>query len=114
MFPTVSRECGVIKFRQLLALVMHGAGGRHIQTPKDIEQRTLAAARGTKQHNELTSEKFEVHAAQRVHLDLAHVIDLRNAARLEHGSRLSVRYFRGRFFEWNGAHAANSTACESM
>src|SRR3954469_24194230 len=93
---------------------MHGSRRRYIQAAQNIEQRTLAAAGRPKQHNELTCEKFKVHASQRVHLDLAHVINLRDAARREYDRRLNVRNLGRRWFGRNGAHAATSTACESM
>ena len=51
----------------------------------------LPEPEGPEQHDQLALEQVEVDAAQRVHLDLAHAIDLREAARAQHGDRLGGR-----------------------
>gem|GEM_PF-6876721 len=60
------------------------AGGRRVEAAEDVEQRRLAAARGAEQHHQFARVQLEVDAAQRRHLDLAHPVDLGQAARLEH------------------------------
>ena len=42
---------------------------------------------GPEQHDELAREQVEVHAAQRVHLDLAHPVDLGEVMRGKHLDR---------------------------
>jgi hypothetical protein len=56
---------------------------RHVEAAEDVEQGGLAAARGTEQHHELAAQQVDVHVAQRVHLDLAHAVDLAELAGAE-------------------------------
>ena len=71
---------------------MHVAAGRHVEPAENVEQRRFAAARGPEQHDEFARVKVQIDAAQRVHLDLAHAIDLGEPARFEDGC--SLFYFR--------------------
>src|SRR5690606_18308368 len=64
-------------------------GGGHVQTAEDIEKGRFAASRCPEEHQQLTAAQLEVNPAQRVHLHLAHVIDLRDATGDE--DRLGVR-----------------------
>jgi len=48
-----------------------------------VQQRGFAAAGGPEQDEELALIKIEIDTAQRMHRDLAHAIDLGDAARLE-------------------------------
>ena len=59
------------------------AAGRHVQSAQYIEKRGFTAAGRTEQHDEFRLGQFEVHAAERMHLHLAHVVDLCNPGMLE-------------------------------
>jgi len=50
-------------------------GGR-VQPAQDVQQRRLAAARWAEHHHELAAAQLQVDAAQRLHLDIAHGVDL--------------------------------------
>ena len=83
--------------REVAILVDHLARRRHVEPAEDVEQRRLARARRTEQHDELAGEQVEVDAAQRLDGDLAHPIDLREGARDEDGdSRLGGGFGHGR------------------
>src|SRR5690606_25427989 len=71
---------------QLLA-IPHLSAARAVETTEDVEQCRLAAARGAEQDNEFTGVQIEIHAAQRMDLDLAHGIDTGEATGSEHGRR---------------------------
>ena len=49
---------------------------RHVEPADDVEQRRLAGARRPEQDDELPLVQRQAHLSQRVHLDLAHAIDL--------------------------------------
>src|SRR5690606_1999315 len=51
-----------------------------------------AAARGAEQHHQFAAVEREVDAAQRLHLDLAHVVDLGETAGDEDGAGLFGRH----------------------
>ena len=72
----IARQRRVVEFGELLAAVEHRAAGGHVEPAQNIEQRALAAAGGAQQHDELAGVQVEVDAPQRVHVDLAHVVDL--------------------------------------
>ena len=74
-----------------LAAVENGAAGRHVEPAQDIEQRALAAARRAEQHDELAGVQIQVDAPQGVHVDLAHVVDLRQVAGGKNDVRHSIR-----------------------
>ena len=59
----------------------------HVEASKDVQERGLAAARWTENDDELRFEEVEVGAAQRVHVHLAHVIDLRELTCTKDGGR---------------------------
>src|SRR5690606_10324065 len=69
--------------RQVPVAVGHLTRGRDIKAAQDVEQRRLAASRGAEQHDELRLEEVEVHAPERMHLDLPHRVDLGEVARGE-------------------------------
>ena len=80
VLAAVAGERGVVEFGELLPAVEHRAAGGHVEPAQDIEQRALAAAGRAQQHDELAGVQIEVDAAERVHVDFAHVIDLRQSA----------------------------------
>ncbi|OGA48064.1 MAG: hypothetical protein A3F74_14405 [Betaproteobacteria bacterium RIFCSPLOWO2_12_FULL_62_58] len=74
----------------------HLARSRRIEPAENVQERGLAAARRSEQHDELTRTDPEIHAAQRVHLGRAHTVDLGEAARHKDGGGFSVA---GRSFQ---------------
>src|SRR5690606_27345238 len=77
---------------QLLA-IPHISAARAVEATEDVEQGRLAAARGAEQDYEFTGVQVEIHAAQRMDLDLAHAIDTGEAT----GSEDSRRGIHGGF-----------------
>ncbi len=106
VFPSIARQGPIVELGKLLAFVKHRASARHIEPAQNIEKRTLAAAGGPEQNHELTRVELQVHAPQSVHLDLAHMVDLREAASLEHRYGLPISTWFGRVVGRKGAHAA--------
>jgi hypothetical protein len=72
-------ELRIIGAGQVFAVVPDVTGRRHVQPAQDVQQRGLAAARRPQQHDELARIQHQIHAAQRVHLHLAHAVDLGQA-----------------------------------
>ena len=70
--------------RQIMAVVPDLALRGHIQPAQDVQQRGLATARRAQDHHELAWIQYKVDAAQRVHLHLAHPVDLGQPAGAEH------------------------------
>ncbi len=74
---------------QIAAVDVNGAGGRRREAAQNVKQRRLAGAAGADDRHETRRARPTVHAAQRVHVDLADVIGLREIANLNH--RLKMR-----------------------
>jgi hypothetical protein len=55
-----------------------------VEPAEDVQKRGLARARGPEQNGKLAREKLQVHAGQRMHLDLAGVIGLAQVFGAEH------------------------------
>src|SRR5690606_27970545 len=85
VLPAVLRQRRFVRSAELLVAIEHLARRGDIESAKNIQERALAAAGRTKQHEELTLIQVERDVAQRVHLDLAHGIDLRDIARTKNG-----------------------------
>ena len=83
VLAAVLRERGVGRRREIEVLEAHPAGRRRVEAAEDVEQRGLAAARMAEQDEQLARDDVEIDAAQRRHLDLAHLVDLREAAHFE-------------------------------
>ena len=60
------------------------AGGRRVEPAEDVEQRRLAAAGRAEQHDKFAFANVEIDRAQRMHLDFARPINLRQPARDKH------------------------------
>ena len=73
--------------RQIGVAVQHLAARRHVEAAEDVEQRRLAGARRPQQHDELSFVERQADLAQRVHVDLAHAIDLGELANIEERRR---------------------------
>src|SRR5690606_6317277 len=69
---------------EVVAGVADGAGRGAVEPAEDVEERGLPAAGGAEEDDELAREEVEVDAPERVDLDLAGPVHLRQAARLEH------------------------------
>ena len=95
MLPPVHRQRPLVGGGQVLAAVGDRAGGRHVEAAEDVQQRRLAAAGRPEQDEELRFEQLEADAAQRVHVDLTHVVDLGDVARGEDGRLHVCRGHRG-------------------
>ena len=61
------------------------SGGGDVQSSQDIQQRRFPTPGGSQQHDELTLEKLQIDPPQRMHIDLSHVVDLRDAPRVKDG-----------------------------
>ena len=90
MLAAIAGQRRVVELGELLAAIEHRAAGGHVEPAQNIEQRALAAARRAQQHDELAGVQLQVDAAQRVHVDFAHVIDLGEAAGGKHRLRIAV------------------------
>jgi len=60
------------------------ARGR-VEAAEDVQQGRLAAARCAEQDDELAGGEIQIHLAQGVHFDLAHLVHLAHAAYAEYG-----------------------------
>ena len=80
MLAAVLGQRGVVGRREILVVVQHLTGRRDVEPTEDVEQRRLATPRRPEQHDELAGVEIEVDAAQRMHVDLAHGIDLGDLA----------------------------------
>ena len=76
MLAPVLRERRLVGARQVDVPVQHLPAGRHVETADDVEQRRLARAGWSEQHDEAAFVEQQVDLPQRVHLDLAHAVDL--------------------------------------
>jgi hypothetical protein len=86
MVPAVAGELGLARAREHVALIEHPSGGRQVEAPEDVQERGLAAAGGAEQDQELAGHETQIHAAERVHLHLAHLVGLGQGDHLEHRS----------------------------
>ena len=91
MVAAITGQLGIVKVGQLLIAIKYRPLAGRIESAKDIQQRTLAAARGAQQHNKFAPVQIEIHTTQCMHVDLAHVVDLGDAARGEDRFRCCCR-----------------------
>ena len=89
--PAILGELRVVRRRQIVILVDDLARGRHVESAEDVEQGGLARSGRTEQDHELARKQVEIDAAERLHGDLAHLIDLRQRARREDGNIRRIR-----------------------
>ena len=80
VLAAVRGEERVVLAREVVIGVVDVAGRRHVEPAQDVEQRRLPAPGGAEQRDELAGVELEVDAAERDHVDLAHAVDLRDAA----------------------------------
>jgi hypothetical protein len=92
----VSGEQGIVVFHQIAAAVIDAPRGGNIEAAQNVQQRRFAAAGGAQQHDELAFIQVEIDAAERVDVDLTHVIGLRDASCLIDRVGRTGRGFGGR------------------
>ena len=92
-------------------MVEHVSARGQVEPAEDVEEGGLAAAGGAEEHDELLGSQLEVHAPQRVHLHLSHVVDLRDPPCLEdepvpgdHETARAVMGWRARLAKPPGPH----------
>ena len=98
MLAPIARQRGIVGIDEIMVAPFRLARGRRIKSAKDVEQRRLARAGRPQQHDEFPLIDVEVNIAQRMHLDLAHNIDLRQAAGVEN-RRAGARVGHGAYAE---------------
>ncbi len=79
----VARELVVVGVAQVQLLVAQRPVRGTVEPADDVEQRRLAASGRAEQDDELGVVQVEIDRAEGADLDLAHVVDLREAPRLE-------------------------------
>ena len=68
---------------EIATAIEHVPGGRRIEAAEDVQQGRFAAAGRAEQHHQFAAVQIEVDAAQRLHLDLAHGVDLGDVVDVE-------------------------------
>lgn len=76
-----ARQLGLARPAEIVIEERRAAAGRRVEAAEQVEQRRLAAARRSQQDDELAAVDVEIDAAQRVHVDLADAVRLRQPAR---------------------------------
>src|SRR5205823_1563657 len=84
--PAIARQGRVVRRVQQRALIADRPAAGHVEPAEDVQERRFAASGGTEQDDELLLEQVEIDALEGMNVDLAHVIDLGELARLEDGS----------------------------
>ena len=83
MLAAVLRQLALVGRGEIVIAIADGSRRGHVEAAEDVQQRRLAAARRPEHDDELGLKEVEIDAAQRVHVDLAHVVDLGQAACFE-------------------------------
>ena len=86
MFAPVPGERALVGGGEIVVAVADGARCGDVEPAEDVQQRRLSAAGRTENDDELGLVQVEIDAAQRVNVDVAHVVDLRQAAGLKYGT----------------------------
>ena len=79
-----ARQLRLVRAAEVVVEEVGLAARRDVESAQDVQQGRLAAARGPQEHDELRGVDVEIDPAQRVHLDLAEPVHLREAARDQH------------------------------
>ncbi len=77
------RERALVGRGEIVIAIADGSRRGHIEAAENVQQRRFSAAGRPEDDDELRLKQVEVDAAQSVHLDFAHVVDLRQAACFE-------------------------------
>src|SRR5690625_32000 len=80
---SVIRQSRFVGVGEVDVAVHDAAAAGRIEAAEDVEEGGFAAARGAEQHDEFARVEVEIDAPQRVHLDLTHIVDLREVAHLK-------------------------------
>jgi hypothetical protein len=90
MLTPVLRERALVGLGEIMVAIVDRAGRRHVEAAENVQQRGFSAARGSKDDDELGLEQIEIDPAERLHLDLAHAVDLGKVAGFEDGRLLHL------------------------
>ena len=112
----VFRERRLVGGRQIAIAIGHRAARRHIEAADDVEERRFAAAGRPEHDDELAGSDRQRHAAQRMHVDLAHPVDLGDIPQgkdgVRHADIMRAAYRReGQPFPEKAALPAGSYLC---
>ena len=72
----VFSERRLIGGRQIAIAIGHRAARRHVEAADDVEERGFTAAARPEHDDELARPNGQRHAAERMHVDFAHPVDL--------------------------------------
>ena len=75
MLAPIARQFRIVGTDEVMLAPPRLTGGGRVEPAEDIEQRRLAGARRSEQHDEFALIDVEVDVAQCMHLDFAHHID---------------------------------------
>ena len=87
VLPPESRQPVVVQRAQIVIHKADRTAAGNIQPAQNIQQRGLAAAGRPQQNHKFSGKQIQRNPAQRLHLDLAHLVHLRQVPRGEHRSR---------------------------
>ena len=85
VFPAEPGQLALVVNGEVVIEKPDGAARRDVEPAEDVEEGGLAAAGGSEEDKELPREEVEVHIAQGIDFHLAHVVDLGQSPRPEHG-----------------------------
>jgi hypothetical protein len=89
VLAAILREGAIVCRDEVVIAKPHLPACGRVESAQNVQQRRLAAARRTKNHDELALEEVEIHALEREHVHFSHVVGLLQSSRMKHGpSRL--------------------------
>lgn len=83
VFSSESRQFGIVSSCKNMVAISHRPLGRHVKTAQNIQQRRFSATRGAQKYCKLATVKVKIDRPKGMNFNLAHAIDLRNAAHLK-------------------------------
>ena len=82
--PAVAGQLPFRGLHQVVIEVVDGTAGGRIQSAQDVQQGRFTAARRAEQHHQFAVVQIQVHPAQSLDLDLAHLVDLGQPCGVKH------------------------------